>query len=334
MEKLRLDIQLLTPAFIGDAHQETQLRPASFKGLIRWWYRATVGDRYLRDLEQLRREEACLFGSATHGLKSPIRLEVIPGTLHQLPRGSPWKAGSQAIKVRTARGVFSVEATAYLAYGPVGHGSKLARSGFDAGTSFSVVLTWPSGVIKDGREKDLVEALAAWASLGGMGCRSRKGCGAFEATIGEASRDELRKWWDGFTERLAHWQPEPVPDPLPSFPCLAFALVERCMVQRSKDSKPDWRDAMGDLGKWYKEKLKPKAGWITGYGGKLRRASSVLLTVRRTKEQDKELYHWVATYFPCAKTDEEEDRDTVRELAQEFPKLVRTPPERPEQRSR
>ncbi|MEZ0360806.1 MAG: RAMP superfamily CRISPR-associated protein [Hydrogenobacter sp.] len=39
MKKLTFELEFITPAFIGRANpKNAELRPASFIGLLRWWY--------------------------------------------------------------------------------------------------------------------------------------------------------------------------------------------------------------------------------------------------------------------------------------------------------
>ncbi len=59
MEKLEYEIEFITPAFIGGADQQAELRPASFIGLLRWWWRVLKG---WQNPEVLFNEEMKIFG--------------------------------------------------------------------------------------------------------------------------------------------------------------------------------------------------------------------------------------------------------------------------------
>ncbi len=59
MKKLTFELEFITPAFIGGANQQAELRPASFVGLLRWWWRALKGEC---DIKKLREEEIKIFG--------------------------------------------------------------------------------------------------------------------------------------------------------------------------------------------------------------------------------------------------------------------------------
>lgn len=64
MEKLEYEIEFITPAFIGGAEPKeyAELRPASFIGLLRYWFRVIVG-AYVKEPEELFKLESELFGS-------------------------------------------------------------------------------------------------------------------------------------------------------------------------------------------------------------------------------------------------------------------------------
>ncbi|WP_340695949.1 type III-B CRISPR module RAMP protein Cmr1 [Hydrogenobacter thermophilus] len=63
MKKLTFELEFITPAFIGGADpKDAELRPASFVGLLRWWYRKILQAR-VENLEELYKEESKLFGN-------------------------------------------------------------------------------------------------------------------------------------------------------------------------------------------------------------------------------------------------------------------------------
>lgn len=72
MKKLTFDLEFITPAFIGGANQQAELRPASFVGLLRWWWRALKGEC---DIKRLREEEIKIFGGDGK-MASPVYLKV------------------------------------------------------------------------------------------------------------------------------------------------------------------------------------------------------------------------------------------------------------------
>jgi len=75
-EKLTFKLEFITPAFIGGAFpdQEAELRPASFIGILRWWFRnlaLTVTD----DIEAIAYLESELFGNQKRAGKVWVRFK-------------------------------------------------------------------------------------------------------------------------------------------------------------------------------------------------------------------------------------------------------------------
>jgi CRISPR-associated protein Cmr1 len=66
VKKLTFKLEFITPAFIGGANQQAELRPASFVGLLRWWWRALKGEC---NIENLREEEVKIFGGIAKNLR-------------------------------------------------------------------------------------------------------------------------------------------------------------------------------------------------------------------------------------------------------------------------
>ncbi len=60
--------RVTTPMFCGGVNQqEAELRLPSFKGVLRFWWRALAWSRLQGDLKAIKREEDALFGSADGG---------------------------------------------------------------------------------------------------------------------------------------------------------------------------------------------------------------------------------------------------------------------------
>ena len=80
MKRLTFDLEFITPAFIGGANHQAELRPATFVGLLRWWWRALKGEC---EIKRLREEEVKIFGGIAKNLRkeeikmaSPVYLRV------------------------------------------------------------------------------------------------------------------------------------------------------------------------------------------------------------------------------------------------------------------
>ena len=81
--RMTIDVtyRVVTPLFCAgvDRKKGPELRLPSFKGVLRYWWRALAWSRYDGDLAVLRQREDRLFGSADAG-QSRILLRLIPAT--------------------------------------------------------------------------------------------------------------------------------------------------------------------------------------------------------------------------------------------------------------
>jgi CRISPR-associated protein Cmr1 len=73
MKKISFGLKTLTPVFCSKAPKDrAELRPASFKGLMRYWYRALKAED---DLDELKEEESKIFGSTKQGASFRFRIK-------------------------------------------------------------------------------------------------------------------------------------------------------------------------------------------------------------------------------------------------------------------
>ena len=78
-EKLEYELELITPAFIGGAFpkEQAELRPASFIGILRWWFR-NLALTFTDDLNEIYNLESELFGNTQRAGKVWVRFGDIP----------------------------------------------------------------------------------------------------------------------------------------------------------------------------------------------------------------------------------------------------------------
>lgn len=75
--RVELKLQTVTPLILGGAEQQPELRPASVRGALRYWFRAALGGVIGDDdeaLRNLRRGEAEIFGDTERGSAVVVRL--------------------------------------------------------------------------------------------------------------------------------------------------------------------------------------------------------------------------------------------------------------------
>ncbi|MEA3376564.1 MAG: type III-B CRISPR module RAMP protein Cmr1 [Chloroflexota bacterium] len=176
MQELRVRLGTVTPLLLHGADNRTpELRPPSFRGAVRYWWRAAlggvIGDK---NLDGLRELEAAVFGSTERG--SPISLRL------------------GALEIQDA------EPKPYL----LPH-KEIARTDGITG-SFELILTQP-------RHDDALIWEAACASLelaltfGGVGQRSRRGYGALRIVHASDARAKpfptTRHGWKAQVRRVS-----------------------------------------------------------------------------------------------------------------------------------
>lgn len=165
----------VTPLFGAGADQNTaELRLPSFKGVLRYWWRALAWRRLDGDLQAVHDAEKRLFGGPGAEGQSKVRMRLTveePGTCLR-PGGS--LPGAPA-----GRG--GLPGAYYLGYGLMATAGKdagrLTRGALVPPLRFTVEMRVAKTVDSQALET-LLDALKALGTLGGMGARSRKGYGS------------------------------------------------------------------------------------------------------------------------------------------------------------
>jgi CRISPR-associated protein Cmr1 len=215
-----MDLKVVTPMFGGAVYpgrvdEEQPVRACTVRGHLRWWWRALYGHQ-AQTAEELWEEETRLWG----GLGRPSRLMV---QVQTLDRGKPWSID----QVRKGRW----RSLAYLLF-PFLPNRREGKAGVDGRTDvrFRLTIALRPGTQLDGEQKKQVErTVAVWSQLGGVGARTRRGCGALwveRATVGiEGTTPKERMQW--LAAQLRSPAPQ-APRPLLPPPSLRGATVRFC----------------------------------------------------------------------------------------------------------
>jgi len=164
VKRLTFDLEFITPAFIGGANQQAELRPASFVGLLRWWWRALKGEC---NIEKLREEEIKIFGGDGK-MASPVYLRVEGDVSKGEDLINEYRLSWNFDKNR--RALSGPHAgVGYLYYSMV---ALNKREFIKAGSRLRLTL-----IGKDEFLKHYIASLWALVFLGGVGSRSRRGGG-------------------------------------------------------------------------------------------------------------------------------------------------------------
>lgn len=213
-------VRFLTPAFLGDAEQNGAWRTPPFKALLRQWWRVAIGADCKNvqgkpyDVDELKRREAALFGTASDGesSKSAIRIRLShwgQGTLGTLPGNDPQVTQPEVTDQKTNQ-IRPIGSSLYLGFGPIsGNAIKNGGHAIDPNKdSATFSLAYP-------REHDTAIRKTLWLMdrYGTLGGRSRNGWGsalfteiskanetAYSGALGNCARD----WAQCLNEDWAH----------------------------------------------------------------------------------------------------------------------------------
>ena len=196
MNQLEFECEVLTPMFLGGA--ETRVRPElrspSFRGALRYWYRAILGgssllaagsDEY--QLKSLKDYEARVFGAQEKGSAVAVTIRA----LVQPKIGAFQKDRA----IRMPDGSFKPTGKDYLLWSMAASGRPETprylqnREYIEPGGRFTIALrTWRNDNVT-GLKK---AAAAVWllANVGAVGARANRGAGSFQAFL-KSKADDL-----------------------------------------------------------------------------------------------------------------------------------------------
>lgn len=171
-ERINVTYRVITPLFCGGAGGDVaEVRLPSFKGVLRWWWRALAWSKLGEDLGKVQRAEDALFGSAGGG-QSKVIMRLIPSAAPKsIGIGQPLTTDGKRLVDEGAR---------YFGYGVMGafgaNAGKLSRACLVAPFELKLELRI-RGLAPQEREL-LLDSLRAVGLLGGLGAKSRKGYGS------------------------------------------------------------------------------------------------------------------------------------------------------------
>lgn len=180
--------RVVTPMFCGGADlrraDSAELRLPSFKGVLRFWWRALAWSRLDGDLDEIRRREDALFGSAEEG-QSRVSMRLATASCPPIVR-----KGELLTFPKPVGGVVG-EGARYLGYGVMEafasrnkgtRAGELTRACLLAPIDFTVHMRLHvRGASRDEFRQlsvSLEDALVCLGTRGGMGAKSRKGYGS------------------------------------------------------------------------------------------------------------------------------------------------------------
>lgn len=196
-------VHLVTPAFLAGPRQDgsdCDLRPATLRGLLRWWWRTLHAGHV--DTATLREMENALWGSASAGGAIQIRVGRNSTVRSDLWNAKLFKRESLGLGKR------DVLALTYITFGmddQAEDSEKPARRYLAPGVAWDIELvarpvtigTWDS--VEESAKRVLSQAKAAlWllCRFGGIGSKARRGFGSLMLLPREKSITDLKQCLD------------------------------------------------------------------------------------------------------------------------------------------
>jgi len=199
--------RVVTPMFCAGANPgKAELRLPSFKGALRFWWRALAWSRLDGDLEKIRQQENMLFGSTETG-QSRVSMRFDQFDRNKSILGKNLSVGQGA---------------RYLGYGLMDGRSDGDRKCLLPPSTFAVHLHGRD--LEDENLTSLQSALIALGTIGGIGARSRKGFGSL---VIKSLRVDGRERWrtpkavNDFGDRINSIRPRHSPEVMPDYTVLS-----------------------------------------------------------------------------------------------------------------
>ncbi|MFN7017181.1 MAG: type III-B CRISPR module RAMP protein Cmr1 [Fimbriimonadales bacterium] len=177
-EAIELELELITPMFGGgyktrEVDPVLPIRPAAIRGHLRFWWRATAGAQHT-DAQSLYRAEANLWGGAAgQGEASAGKVAIQVEVINQ-GKITPYKAIAPVSKSEDG------PLHGYFLFPFREQGNTPAAKGL-TGVKFRLKLVLDAS-LSAAEKQSVKNALKAWITFGGVGARTRRGCGALKVT--------------------------------------------------------------------------------------------------------------------------------------------------------
>lgn len=248
IKKIIFEVETITPMFLSGADQEkAELRAASIKGLLRFWWRALQAES---DLEKLRERESGIFGSADekHGASSfSIRISH-DGSLKTTKEKFPFQ---KIVVTSESRGkTFPVNILEYLAFGPCSYDKAkkknvIAREYIQPGFKFAIYMT----IFKEAFIREILMAMYVLDMFGAIGSKSRNGFGSF-SIFNKQECFSLISNEVSISDPYARDNLQNLIKRTDSKSYTSFARETR--IFRLHESYNSWDKALGEMGKIYR----------------------------------------------------------------------------------
>lgn len=266
MHYIDFKIKILTPLYMFGADPKwLELRESSFKGMIRFWWRAV---KCCDDYQKLKKIEESLFGGVSNdGNKSKVHVLITSQKTHVSNNLEGDYSLEWDYKSNQKRTTGKHSGVNYLLYSMLQKSFKkkiYPKNYFKPGGTFNISFySRDKGEDRDKAEEALKNAVAAfWCAiyLGGFGSRSRRGAGslAVEEVKGDTygidfiaenckNREELIQWIERNIKRISE-----IIKPIDKN-CRGYSNISNGTFIISEKGYSTWYDALAAVGNQYAE---------------------------------------------------------------------------------
>src|SRR3972149_2350701 len=246
IKKITFEIETITPMFLSGADQnKAELRAASIKGLLRFWWRALQSAGDLERLREMRERESKIFGSADErqGGGSGFSVRVShEGVLYAGKKPFP---DNPVYKVPIPGKTFKMNILEYLAYGTFDGKKGFRGDYFDYNQRFNVIMS----IFKEPFANEILIAMYVVSIFGGIGSRSRNGFGSFHVLNKNEAFEDISNTFSIDKP----YEKKHIEKLLKKTNVAAYSsFSERTKVFRTKNLFNTSFDALADVGKIYK----------------------------------------------------------------------------------
>ncbi len=221
-EKLTCTVKVVTPLFGGGVEAGapdpvTLIRPSSIRGHLRFWWRATRG-AHARDAESLSKREVEIWGSTEN--PSPVQVTVelvepgkrVPCAKYVWDKNARGGNGAHRLRwedrfrnTRLAYALFPFQGQPPKEKDNPDAAPEVYPAEMATDVCFRLIIRYPGSC-----EQDVRAALTAWLNFGGLGARTRRGCGSLycaEFAPPRGDVDGLKQWLTATLPSLAGQPP-------------------------------------------------------------------------------------------------------------------------------
>jgi CRISPR-associated protein Cmr1 len=245
------EIELITPMFGGGVETRVNdpsfpIRPTAIRGQLQFWWRATVGAQYATR-QELRAAQSAIWGDTTQASRVQVRVELLGKAIdpkvcavikpnHKGKDQVYWEPPFQNTALPYA--LFPFQGKPANKEGP-----KVDPASCTHNARFHLTVVCHKDI---DFAKHVEPAIWAWVNFGGLGSRTRRGCGAIKGREvefnskgkrGTILKELLPKDARDLAGMWQHYMPELFP--LRDWPTMAERVSVRT-VEQPADAIPVW----------------------------------------------------------------------------------------------